>query len=1511
MKRLISILVLVAMMLTSFAATLTAIADEIVDNVEGTEPPVESTPENVYNVNWKELFENGTMRSQWAYDRASWQNNMTSKYNVTVTENALTLTAKGNGDHRQYYSDVMFDLTADTNYVYEFEVNSHSYNDGGAIFAFGANPLGKVNNDDIIGTDDKAAGDIPVAAYFLRGKLNSSNAELKFGGAWGGYGYQAEKDLAASVTGVKVVDGYAKYKVVYTGLTVEFFFLNTADEWVEIYADETITLVEGTKLAYGVYTWSPDWADVKNCVVTATNDAALAAMTAALSTEKTAYEAKLAEANALVEADWFATDWATFTKKVAAANAKVAAAKYQYQIDEALVSLDAAIATLTATAATIKPVLDTKIKVIKALEENKALYTETSWARAEAALAAAEAVYADEASTQSAMVAACAAIDLARKSLLTVELAVVNTYKINWKYLFENNMLRSQWWWDNSDGQNNYTKLFKVTATENGLYSEPIGDGDNRSYYSTNMIEITEGTYYEYTFEAKNDRAGGYAGIMFAYDKDDFPYFVYGQFDNDSDKTETKNYDSADFRYRKGHQDRTSDGHSSNLSEDRHYPILELTEEGFGQFKYVYDGYNFSFYAKTKVENEGEAEVVTEVENEVENGTVTEGETEVEAESEYELIWTYVLPEGAKIAVGVYTRGGPIAERRTISLQNAVITTYNEITSEKLLEAVVAPAIKVAEAKIAEGIYTPDTINAVKTALDKVKKITATTAAADVDAAIAELENAINALKTADKDDLIAFIDEVTTAIGEKTAEDYEERYYTPFAEALANAIAARDNLNADQPTVDNALAALKATYKYLTEKGKACLVDLDAALEAYAAIKEDDYKPNSWVSIADPLAAAQALKAREDLTSADQEALDAAAKALVDTINALVKRADFSKLNASIERAEALDKDDYTVESWNIDEALANAILVAADLNLDQEAVDAARTALNVVLDALVTWRTNVLAIKPADDYVCNSDEYGATPSWYNKITDMSYYGLGNVFYYDYYKVLADKIAEGVEGFEAGKVFPQSMKQMGIQGSADYTLRLGTNVSGGGTNRVTDGYKLRNSTDGDNLNHRALPTIINGKTYGHVFGFSFLKAPTVDSIAVYLPTNTNIASIDVYGAVRETLADGTVLYGKADKADVVADADGVQCEDSTTVKKVYLGTINVPAATAGADNILAACDFEQAMKVDYIYFAINLTEGTGKNAYYFLCEVELFGLNEGEAVDGKLAPDFAAVNAAFAAFVECVESDYTVDSWANVAAVKAQYANTINNLKAEQADVDAAAAAIAKAVADLIANPAVWTDLDALISAGSAATLEAYTPNTFNAFKALYDAAVALRASSNVPQTKVNAAVKALQAAYEALAKRADTAALKAAYDEATTLKKEEWNKNAIAWKMFENAIAAAQALLADENTTQEQADLALADLVSRRADLVAADKPVTPDTPVTPGTPDDGNTETDAPVATDTQKATESEEKATETEAPVAEEGCGGCGSSAAISAIAIVSVIGTAIAVKKKED
>ena len=162
------------------------------------------------------------------------------------------------------------------------------------------------------------------------------------------------------------------------------------------------------------------------------------------------------------------------------------------------------------------------------------------------------------------------------------------------------------------------------------------------------MYNITSTTSYEYTFEAKNDRAGGYVGVVFAYDVNGkLPYFAYGEFDNRSDKGSC-----IHIRYRKGHSEAESYACAVNTNEVT--AVVKQTTDGYGQYKVIYEGFNVKFcYLNT-------------------SGAYVQ------------LGSTITLPAGSKVCVGVYSRAGATAERRTVSLRNCVLTAKNDATVDCL-----------------------------------------------------------------------------------------------------------------------------------------------------------------------------------------------------------------------------------------------------------------------------------------------------------------------------------------------------------------------------------------------------------------------------------------------------------------------------------------------------------------------------------------------------------------------------------------------------------------------------------------------------------------------------------------------------------------------------------------------------------------------------------------------------------------------------------------------------------
>ena len=1412
-----------------------------------------------YKVNWKTFVDGGAMRAQWLYDKAPNQNNMASKYAITATDTELALglltSGDTDGDHRQYYSEQMFTITADTKYVYDFEAKSNGGYNGGTIFAYADdNPLARDEDDskvDIDGNDTTKK----ASAYILMGNLNGTNEkglQIKYGGHWADYGYEDSKNLQESPVDLWVSEeGYSKYRIVYTGYTVEIFYLNTSDEFVKLYADAeyTITLCEGAKLAFGAYTNGTNYlAGLRNCTIYGMNEAAKNFMVV----DKTALEEKIAEAKALVADDYTVDSWnAFYPAAIDAATAGLKNAKTQVEIDAALDALKAAMAELDLSPLADKTELNALIAVAKELLEED--YYPASWVKLQAAIVAAEAIAADETLNQTRADKAVATLVGVIEGLVDASFESIAIYNVNWKFLVENKTMRAQWAFDRGSNQNNFPSTYNIDATETGLIVTPKSGGDNRSYYSEYMFKITDNTYYTYEFQVSTQNYGD-GGLVFAWAADanapveasrpakdatndiypgipKGPIFLKGQLSKG--KTTSVFFGGP---YDPNIICNTSGTNTMNVED------IKRDADGYATYKIVYNGRNVEiYYVNTNDEY-------------VQTFTGTE----------------IVLPENSFVAFGITAWTPDYA-----NVRNAVVNAYNLPSAEIMAKAWLEYTVNNYAKYVGSEDYTPATTQAFNEAYANAQAVLAADFDIEDVAAIEAAQEALDAAvaglkKPANKTTLAEKIAAAEALMDGKTAEDFEEVYFTPFYEAYENAVALNADVEADQADVDAAAQAIADTIGKVVLKGELMKTDLNAALDAFDALNGDDYTPNTWAGIEDLYAAAAALK---DTTETTQAAIDEATKALNDAIAALVKRANVTKLDIAVGRAEALNPADY--KNWDAD-AIAAAIeaakAVVADLNVSQADADAALEEFVAVIDALETIRDNVLLIVVPDDYeIIDTNEYDpATATYYNKLTDMSYHGLGNVFYYDYHKVIANK------GFTAGEAFPQSMKQMNLQGDTSYCLRIGRN-SGGATNRGVDGIKVKDPDGTFNHASRAVVFGDAGKIYNHVFGYSFRVAPTFDSFAFYLPIDTPIASIDVYGANRGVAADGSILYGKADADDIldVSTADRtIKDESAASAKKVYLGTVDVPAAEEGAENIYVSGKLDLALEFEYVYFAVTFKDGTNDDTTVYIYEVELYGFDKD---DENRVADFSAITELYTRYLTAVKEDYTEESWnALVAVVEAQML-TINSVLLTQEEVDAAVAAI-QAAFDALKFSAV--DFAALNEAiANAAPYEGkdatYTPKTYAPFLEMLAKGKALVEAGEAAQTEVDAIAKAINDAIAKLAERADKTALKEEIDACKLYKEEAWQGNTISWRMFAKALGEAEALLADDNAVQAEVDAMVTSLQTKKAVLMP-----------TPGYSDETETtapETDAPAtdapATDAPATDAPATDAPATDAPATE--------------------------------
>ena len=202
-------------------------------------------------------------------------------------------------------------------------------------------------------------------------------------------------------------------------------------------------------------------------------------------------------------------------------------------------------------------------------------------------------------------------------------------------------------------------------------------------------------------------------------------------------------------------------------------------------------------------------------------------------------------------------------------------------------------------------------------------------------------------------------------------AEGLDENTYTEESwKALEDALkSAKDAKNStSQDVVDAAAKALEKAIEGLKVKPevKVDYTELNKQIAIAAGLDGSKYTEESWKKLEDALK-----DAKEAKNSTSQDVVDKAAKDLADAIAALEKKpvvlVDYTELNAQIDAAEKLNKEDYTEESWK---ALEDALKAAKDAkNSDsQDVVDAAAKALKDAIAALETKPEDITPVEPVD---------------------------------------------------------------------------------------------------------------------------------------------------------------------------------------------------------------------------------------------------------------------------------------------------------------------------------------------------------------------------------------------------------------------------------------------------------------------------------------------------------------------------------------------------------------
>ncbi|WP_176747551.1 FIVAR domain-containing protein, partial [Staphylococcus sp. HMSC056D08] len=670
-------------------------------------------------------------------------------------------------------------------------------------------------------------------------------------------------------------------------------------------------------------------------------------------------------------------------------------------------------------------------------------------------------------------------------------------------------------------------------------------------------------------------------------------------------------------------------------------------------------------------------------------------------------------------------------------------------------------------AKIDLNQYTPDSV---KPLTDKEIEGNAIVAIPDAKTT-EEIKAVTQALKDAqaglvqkaDKAELQKAID-AANALGNLDAADKEDK-------ALQDAVAVGEKVNADGNATPQQVAdATKAINDAIAAKEhQDALDELQKAIDAANAVNKDDFKPNTVKPLEDAVAAGEAAKA--DATKTPEE-LKEAAKAITDAQKALEAKANKDELNKVINNAEGLTLDPTDKEDKAVQDALAKAKEVQADPNASQDAVDAAKAALEDAINAKNAQDAkeakeaadakqaalDVLKAELEKAKAINKDDY--TPNSVKPLTDAETTGQAIV------DAPKDKTVEEI------KKATQALKdaQAGLVAKADKA-------------------ELDKA-----INNAEVLTLDPADKEDKAVQDALEKAKAVQA-------NPN-ATQDEVNAAKDALnkaIEAKTVQDKADKVNAALDALKAELEKAKAINKDDYTPDSVKPLTEAETAGQAIVDAPTGKTVEEIEAATQALKDAQAGLVAKADKTELE-----KAIDNAEGLTLDPTDKEDKAVQDALDKAKAVQE----------------NPNATQTEVDAAKDALNKAIEAKTAQDkadAVNAALEALkaeLEKAKAINKDDYTPNSV---EPLVDAMAVAQGIVNNPESvtvdQIKEATQALKDAQAGLVAKADKAELDKAINNAEGLTLDPTDKED---KAVQDALDKAKAVLEDPNATQEAVDAA-----------------------------------------------------------------------------------------------
>jgi tetratricopeptide (TPR) repeat protein len=244
-------------------------------------------------------------------------------------------------------------------------------------------------------------------------------------------------------------------------------------------------------------------------------------------------------------------------------------------------------------------------------------------------------------------------------------------------------------------------------------------------------------------------------------------------------------------------------------------------------------------------------------------------------------------------------------------------------------------------------VYTDESVAALSTAVDGVVRGKAFVSQANVNAMAKAIEDAIAALQYKDAD--YTKVDEAIAKANTLNKDNYKD---FSAVETAVKAVV-RDKNITEQSEVDAMAKAIEDAIAALQYKD-ADYTKVDAAIAKANTLNKDNYKDFTGVE-----AAVNAVVRDKNIT--EQSEVDAMAKAIEDAIAALqYKDADYTKVDAAIAKANALNKNDY--KDFSGVEAAVKAVVRGKNITEQSEVDKMAKT----IEDAIAALEKKPASTKP-----------------------------------------------------------------------------------------------------------------------------------------------------------------------------------------------------------------------------------------------------------------------------------------------------------------------------------------------------------------------------------------------------------------------------------------------------------------------------------------------------------------------------------------------------------------